>query len=137
MKRTLIDSTQQQSEISINKDIQAICSIHGEIHNYIELTKEVPPEDDNNIGDLELILRLYRRYGLDFALKLNGLFSLAILDELNSSFILLNDRFGLAHQVYWIQIGSRFYFSTHLKILLTLPEMKRDIDPEGLNLFLK
>jgi asparagine synthase (glutamine-hydrolysing) len=68
---------------------------------------------------------------------LNGLFSLAILDERDSTFFVLNDRFGLAHQVYWTQINSRFYFASHLKTLLSLPEIKREIDSEGLNLFLK
>ena len=88
-------------------------------------------------GDLDLILHLYRRYGPQFARKLNGLFSLAILDQSNNSFILLNDRFGMAHQVYWTIIGSRFYFATHLKSLLSCPGVQREIDMEALNLFLK
>jgi asparagine synthase (glutamine-hydrolysing) len=62
---------------------------------------------------------------------------LAILDERNSSLILLNDRFGMAHQVYWTIIGGRFYFATHLKSLLSCPGIRREIDTEALNLFLK
>jgi len=137
MKRICDDSINQQAKIVINNGIKAICLIHGEINNYQDLLKELSPEDRNWEGDLNLSIYLYRRYGLEFAKKLNGLFSLAILNERDSSFILLNDRFGLAHQVYWTQIGSRFYFATHLKTLLAIPEIKREINPEGLNLFLK
>jgi asparagine synthase (glutamine-hydrolysing) len=137
MKRICDDPINQQTKIAINNGLQAICLIHGEINNYQDLLKELSPEDRNCNGDLDLSIHLYRRYGVDFAKKLNGLFSLAILDERDSSFILVNDRFGLAHQVYWTTIGSRFYFATHLKTLLNLPEIKRDIDIEGLNLFLK
>jgi asparagine synthase (glutamine-hydrolysing) len=137
MKRVPNGSVTQRERIAADKELKAICLIHGEINNFQELTTEHLPEDVRCNGDLDLSIHLYRRYGPEFAKKLNGLFSIAILDERDSSFILLNDRFGLAHQVYWILIGSRFYFATYLKTLLACSEIKREIDPEGLNLFLK
>jgi asparagine synthase (glutamine-hydrolysing) len=137
MKRISNGSPTKQEKIAIDKGQQAIGLIHGEINNYQDLVREYLAEDVRCNGDLDLAFHLYRRYGSEFAKKLNGLFSLAILDQRDSSFILLNDRFGLAHQVYWTTIGSRFYFASHLKTLLALPEIKREIDPEGLNLFLK
>ena len=137
MKRTCNGSGYQQPQIAKNKELEALCIIHGEIHNYQNLLKEYLPKDIPCQGDLDLILHLYRHYGPTFARKLNGLFSLAILDLSDSSFILLNDRFGMAHQVYWTIIGSRFYFATHLKSLLSCPGIRREIDTEALNLFLK
>ena len=137
MERICNDPTSQQNEIGINNELKAISLIHGEMNNYENLLKEFLPNDTHCRGDLDLAIHLYRRYGLEFEKKLNGLFSLAILDQRDASFLILNDRFGLARQIYWTQIGSRFYFSTHLKTLLSLPEIKRQIDPEGLNLFLK
>ena len=127
----------QQSGITRNEKLQVLCLIDGEINNYKDLQNEFLTEKATCEGDLNLIIQLYRRDGPQFAKKLNGLFSLAVLDERDSSFILLNDRFGMAHQVYWAQIESRFYFATHLKTLLGIPDIKREIDPEGLNLFLK
>ena len=137
MKRTTNASPTQQEKIAINNELQVISLMHGEINNYQDLLKGSSFDDTRCGGDLDLLIHLYRRYGLEFAKKLNGLFMLVILDKRDSSFILLNDRFGLAHQVYWTQIGSRFYFATHLKTLLALTEIKREIDTEGLNLFLK
>jgi asparagine synthase (glutamine-hydrolysing) len=137
MKRISNRSPNQQMEIVRNSNLQAVSLIHGEINNYQSLIGEHLPKNVDCQGDLDLAIHLYRRHGPQFAKKLNGLFSLAILDEGDSSFILLNDRFGMAHQVYWAAIGSRLYFATHLKTLLTLPEIKREIDPEALNLFLK
>jgi asparagine synthase (glutamine-hydrolysing) len=137
MKRNAVGSVGQQSQIAVNKGLQAICSIHGEINNYKELLKEYPSEGERHNGDLDLAIRLYRTYGPEFIKKLNGLFSLALLDQRDSIFILLNDRFGLAHQVYWSMNGSIFYFATHLKTLLTISGIKREIEHEGLNLFLK
>ncbi|MDD1757914.1 MAG: hypothetical protein LUQ22_04195, partial [Methanotrichaceae archaeon] len=137
MKRVCNASNLQQNDIAINNERQVICLIHGEINNSQDLLKDLSPADRNSGRDLDLLVHLYWRHGSEFVKKLNGLFSLAILDQRDSSFFLLNDRFGLAHQVYWAQIGNRFYFATHLKALLALPEFKREIDFEGLNLFLK
>jgi asparagine synthase (glutamine-hydrolysing) len=137
MKRTNDGTPYQQQEIVQSGDLEGFGMIHGEIHNYQNLLKDYLPKDTRCQGDLDLILHLYPRYGPQFARKLNGLFSLAILDQSKSSFILLNDRFGMAHQVYWTMIGSKFYFATHLKALLSYPEVQREIDMEGLNLFLK
>jgi asparagine synthase (glutamine-hydrolysing) len=137
MKRTNDGTPYQQQEIAQSGDFEGFGMIHGEIHNYQNLLKDYLPKDTRCQGDLDLILHLYQRDGPQFARKLNGLFSLAILDQSKSSFILLNDRFGMAHQVYWTIIGSRFYFATHLKSLLSCPGVQREIDMEGLNLFLK
>ncbi len=136
MERICINST-NQGQIPSNSELNALCLIHGEINNYEGLKKEFLKENATLKKDLDLLIYLYRRYGLEFGKKLNGLFSLAILDQRDHSFYILNDRFGLAHQVYWTQLGSRFYFATHLKTLLTFPEIKREIAPQGLNLFLK
>jgi asparagine synthase (glutamine-hydrolysing) len=136
MKRNCDGSNYQQSEIVHDRELQALSLIHGEIHNYQNLFRELP-KDLICQGDLDLMLHLYQSYGPPFAKKLNGLFSLAILDQRKSSFILLNDRFGMAHQVYWTMIGSRFHFATHLKSLLSCPGVQREIDAEALNLFLK
>lgn len=137
MKRISDRSINQQEKIAINNGLQAICLFHGEIINYQDLLNEILQEKTSCNGDLDLAIYLYRRDGPQFARKLNGLFSLAILDQRDSSIILLNDRFGMAHQVYWTTIGGRFYFATHLKTLLALPEIKREMDFEALNLFLK
>jgi asparagine synthase (glutamine-hydrolysing) len=137
MKRICDDTINQQAEIAQNSELKVLSLIHGEINNYQSLVKECLPKDAACRGDLDLTIRLYRSYGPEFAKKLNGLFSLAILDEHDSSLTILNDRFGLVQQVYWAIIGTRFYFATHLKTLLTLPEIKREIDQESLNLFLK
>jgi asparagine synthase (glutamine-hydrolysing) len=43
----------------------------------------------------------------------------------------------MAHQIYWTIVDGRFCFATHLKTLLAYLGIQRQIDPEGLNLFLK
>ncbi len=137
MKRIGNSASYQLPQIAQNRELGALCLIHGEINNYENLLQEGLTGNPHCEGDLDLVLYLYCNLGPEFARKLNGLFSLAILDERNSSFILLNDRFGMAHQIYWAIIGNRFYFATHLKSLLACPGIRKEIDIEALNLFLK
>ena len=136
MKRICV-TDYQQAEIARSNDHGSLCLIHGEYHNYHDVLQRVLPEDLHCEGDLELALQLYRLHGPEFARKLNGLFCFAVLDQRERSLILLNDRFGMAHQVYWTIVNGRFYFATHLKTLLACPGIQREIDPDGLNLFLK
>ena len=136
MKR-ICEASFQQTAIAQNDAVQSLCLIHGEIHNFQEVLKEHLDVGAHCEGDLDLALQLYNRYGPQFAQKLNGLFSLAILDQKDQSLTLLNDRFGMAHQVYWTAISSRLYFATHLKTLLECPELRKELDVEALNLFLK
>lgn len=137
MRRICDGSGFQQSQIAYNREFETLCIMHGEIHNHPDLLQQFLSKNTCCSGDLDLVLHLYQQHGPRFAQKLNGLFSLAILDKRNSLLILLSDRFGMAHQLYWIRIGSRFYFATHLKTLLLGSGVQAEIDLEGLNLFLK
>ena len=136
MKR-ICEAPYQQPYIVQNNDLEGICLIHGEINNYESILQEGIQDDIPCKGDLDLALCLYRRRGPRFTQKLNGLFSLGILDKRERSFLLLNDRFGMAHQVYWTTVNGTFCFATHLKTLLAYPGIQREVDSEALNLFLK
>ena len=136
MKRICV-APSQQTRISRDEEHRFLCLIHGEIHNDLNTLAESLPEDARYDGDLDLVLHLYRRQGPVFARQLNGLFTFGILDQHEHSFILLNDRFGMAHQVYWATVNGTFCFATHLKTLLAYPGIQREVDSEALNLFLK
>jgi asparagine synthase (glutamine-hydrolysing) len=137
MKRSAGDAPWRQRDIAENSELDAVCLINGEIHNCAELRDDLNEEASSLAGDLDLALLLYRRHGRDFAKKLNGIFSLAILDRRESDFLLLSDRFGMARQVYWTTRGTRLFFATHLKTLLACPGVGKELDTEALNLFLK
>ncbi len=137
MKRPAGEVPRRQREIAGNRETGTACIINGEIHNCPELWDELGEDASSHAGDLDLALLLYLRHGRDFAKKINGLFSLGVLDSRDPSFRLYADRFGMARQVYWTTVGTRLFFATHLKTLLACPGVGKELDPEGLNLFLK
>ena len=128
----------QRSRVGVSDQGSVYAVLHGEIYNCDVLKEslagETGPGDES---DVDLVVRLYERHGEDLAQEVNGLFSAALWDKQNEKLLLLNDRFGLAHQVYWMRRDSGFAFATHLRSLMTLPDFNREIDHEALNLFLK
>jgi len=136
MKRIPNGQPDQQVHVAQDESQKTFCVMHGEIFNSKDLTGKQGTEGSLR-GDLDLFLHMYKKYGPSFAKKLNGLFSLAILDMKNANFTLLNDRFGMCHQMYYAIVSGRLCFATHLRTLLLIPYVKREVDPEALNLFLK
>ncbi|MRR36691.1 asparagine synthase, partial [bacterium] len=137
MQRAAADSVSRQTGVEHHADAGLTAVMHGEVNNYRELLSQHPPSGRPCHGDLDLALRMYRHNGAHFARFINGLFTIGILDERDKTFYLMNDRFGLAHQLYWTVVDGRLIFATHLKTLLTCPGVRRELDHEGLNLFLK
>ncbi|MFC1657371.1 asparagine synthetase B family protein [Candidatus Moduliflexota bacterium] len=137
MKRSPNGSPRRQTKVGVNRTQGIAAAIHGEIHNCGEIHEEGLSGGKDSHGDIDTVLHLYGKEGRGFARKLNGLFNIALVDEKGSTFYIMNDRFGMAHQVYWIVREGRLTFATHLKTLLLLPEVRREVDPESMNLFLK
>ncbi len=137
MKRPGSEREWGRNRIVNDTELGAACLINGEIHNCPELmdefgTKALPLPAISTWSSAST-----GKHGAGFAKRLNGLFSLAIMDHRDSSFHLLSDRFGMANQVYWTTTGTRLFFATHLKTLLACPGVRKSLDSDALNLFLK
>ena len=92
-----------------------ICN--GQIYNYLELKAENSEMVYLTKGDIEVALNMYRKYGLDFLQKLNGMYAGAIYDHVNSKIILFRDRFGIK-PIYYTEWENNFFFSSEIKPLL-------------------
>ena len=94
---------------------------NGEIFNFVELRRELEQLGDHfKTGtDSEVILRVYSRYGLDGFAKFNGMWAFALVDLPRRRIILSRDRFSIK-PLYYTRQGSRFYFASEIKQLLSL-----------------
>ncbi len=107
------------------------CSIicNGQIYNYIELREELKDEQFRTQGDMEVGLNAYRRFGIDFLNRLNGMYAGAIYDPREKKLLLFRDRFGIK-PLYYAQFGERFVFASEIKPLLAdsdiAPELNRE-----------
>lgn len=106
---------------------------NGEIYNCTELKKELKKSGVSfkTECDTEVVLYSYIVFGEKCVEKLNGIFAFAVFDEEKEKIFLARDRFGVKPFFYCVK-DSLFAFSSEIKSLLTLPEIKPVIDTKGL-----
>jgi asparagine synthase (glutamine-hydrolysing) len=141
---------QRLSIIDLNSGMQPMISengkivvvFNGEIYNFKELRKYLILNFSVKFktnSDTEVILIGYEILGKDFFQKLNGMFSIAIYDELDGKIILIRDRTGEKPLYYWSN-DNYFVFCSELKSLKKFWALnsivKPNISVEALNVYL-
>ena len=69
-------------------------------------------------SDCELPLHLYRKYGLDFARHLRGMYALALHDPAAGRLVLARDPFGIK-PLYYVETAQGFAFASEPKALVS------------------
>jgi len=108
----------------IYKDITVY--MNGEIFNYIELQEEHKDEYTCKSGsDVEIIPFLYKKYGLDFLDKLNGMFAIILIDDENKIKYLIRDRFG-EKPLFYNKNREELLFASEVKAIKKLKQLEID-----------
>ncbi len=111
---------------------------NGEIYNFPELKKEL--ESNGHVfhtkSDTEVIVHGYKQWGEDVFNHLNGMFGLAIWDDLKKKLILARDPMGIKLIYYKIE-SDRMLFGSEIRAILAGTGEKPRVDPTALNLFLR
>jgi len=133
---SIIDlNTGRQPLTNEDESLHLICN--GEIYNFLQLRSHL--EQKGHIfrtkSDNEVILHLYEDLGTKCLEKLRGMFAFALWNSREKSLFLARDRVGKKPLVYSIKDGEIF-FASELKALLLVPEIKKEVDPESVDLFL-
>ena len=112
---------------------------NGEIYNHDTLRKNLISLgyvfDDNCDGSI--IPAMYIEYGIDFVRKLDGMFSIAIIDEVNyeqAKLFILSDPIGIKSIYYsYVPNLNTLIFSSEIPPLLEFNICKNNIRPEAIN----
>jgi asparagine synthase (glutamine-hydrolysing) len=109
---------------------RSLCAImDGEFldsqHLVGQLTKKKSKFYENN--DVEVLLNLYQKIGLDFVHQVKGAYTVVIWDKREKRLILINDRYGL-RPLYYAHHRNRFLFSSKVAGILKDSEFNKKID---------
>jgi asparagine synthase (glutamine-hydrolysing) len=108
--------------------------VNGEIYNYLELKKEfIDSYEFKTSNDCEVIPLLYEKYGIDFLNKINGFFSIVIIDELKNKFFLIRDRYG-KKPLYFYKYLDSILFGSEIKSLKKITNLKANNEVIATNL---
>ncbi len=97
---------------------------NGEIFNYIELRRDLQRRGVRfrTASDTEVVLELYRTFGLDGIGMLNGQFAFAIWDADENALHLVRDRVGICPLFYTVQPDGIVFASEVKALLPALPQ---------------
>ena len=124
-----------------HQPMESICKqykivFNGEIYNHLDLRKKLSKKEFNGHSDTETIVNYIAEFGIDSVKDFNGIFSLAILDELNEKFYLVRDRYGVK-PLYYFQNKKNFGFSSEIRPLKELNDSSIDVNNLALMLKLR
>lgn len=116
-----------------NEDGSLQIVFNGEIYNFVELRKDLEGFGHRfkTKSDTEVIVHAYEQWGLDCVKRFNGMFAFAIWDRKKRELFLARDHLGIK-PLYYVQVGSRFLFSSEIKALMQDVDCPRDVDEEAL-----
>ncbi|MCQ6265481.1 asparagine synthase (glutamine-hydrolyzing) [Fictibacillus sp. WQ 8-8] len=106
---------------------------NGELYNTEDLRKELLKKGYRFEGhsDTEVLLISYIEWGESCIDHFNGIFAFAIWDSQKEKLFLARDRLGVKPLFYSIA-GGRLLFGSELKAILAHPDVKAELESEGL-----
>ena len=136
MRRLSIIDLSTGQQPAYNEDRSLVIVFNGEIYNYRELRKMLTAHGHvfTTESDTEVIVHLYEEKGVRAPSELQGMFAFAIYDIQKKELFLARDRLGKKPLYYTLQ-GSRFYFASELKSILTQCPGPFGIDVNAMNTY--
>lgn len=112
-----------------SEDGNLILTADARIDNRTELLSalSITTRPPGAIGDSELILEAYRKWGVNCPEKLLGDFAFVIWDARKQQLFCARDHFGVK-QLYYYRSEKVFLFASEIKALLCLPEVPRRLN---------
>ena len=133
---SIIDLASGQQPMT-DADGDVCVTYNGEIYNYRELRADLERHGHRfrTTSDTEVLVALYRQYGLDAFPRLNGMFACAFWDRRSAQLVLARDRFG-KKPLYYYQDGHRVLFGSEVKALLAFGGVERSVNLRALHEYL-
>jgi len=100
-----------------------IAVYNGEVYNFKEIRDKIIKESGatfNTNSDTEVIIEAFALWGTGFIHQLNGMFAIAIWDNLNNELHLFRDRMGIKPLFYYWD-EKQFIFGSEIKAFQVLP----------------
>jgi len=121
-------------------DLASGCQLvfNGEIYNFRELRRELEAcgRRFRSQGDTEVLLASYCEWGESCLERLRGMFAFALWDPARQTLLVARDRLGIK-PLYYAALPGRFVFASELRTVLASGLVARELDPTGLDSFLK
>lgn len=132
---TIIDLDEERGRQPHVSDDGRYMMVHnGEFYDFQRIRASMTAQGARfqSKSDSELVLQMYPHFGIEKTVEqLRGEFAFSIYDREEETMYLVRDRFGIK-PLYWTETEHGVVFGSELKVLFAHPDVKREIDSEGL-----
>lgn len=131
----IIDLNDRSNQPFFSDDLVLI--YNGEIYNYLEVKKELINENFvfQTDSDTEVVLCAYKKWGLDFVKKLDGMWTIAIYDRNKNKLILSRDFLG-EKPLFLYNRYNEITFGSEINYIFKLNKKKESLNFKKINQFL-
>ena len=128
------DDEEKQIPCSLKNDgVEYVICFDGLIYNSSEIRHEIEKRYNcsEKMGDPELVLRSFLRWGAGCLTRLNGIFAFSIWNSKTNELFLARDRFGIK-PLYFTAKNGCIIFASQIKGILANKNVDAVIDKTGL-----
>lgn len=133
---SIIDTSNAGHQPMLDPETGNCITYNGETYNFRELRHEIGDEFGpwRSSTDTEVVLRAYRKWGIEAFGKLRGMFALAIWDQRKRELVLARDPFSIKPLYYSTGYGTShlFMFASEVRALLASGQVARRVDRNGI-----
>src|SRR5262249_28699257 len=137
----IIDTSSAGHQPMVDAETGIGISYNGETYNFRQLRQEIGEQFGpwRSTTDTEVVLRAYRKWGLESLRHLRGMFALAIWDPITRELILARDRFGIKPLYYVASVDGdekRLVFASEIRAMIASGLIQRRLSPDGVASYL-
>ena len=110
---SILDLSTHANQPMVSACGRYVIVFNGEVYNFIEIRKQLQQFGYNfrTNSDTEVVLYAFHRWGHSCLDYFNGMWAMAIWDNLSNSLFLARDRFGIK-PLYYVNKHDQFIFSS-------------------------
>src|SRR5215213_11768964 len=133
----VIDTSPAGHQPMNDRDTGNWITYNGETYNFKQLREELADDlqEWRSNSDTEVVLRAYRKWGVDAFRRLRGMFALAIWDQGRQQLVLARDPLGIK-PLYYYGTNELFVFASEVRALLASGIVPRTLSVEGIDSYL-
>ncbi len=114
---SILDVSQAANQPFQNKAKTCTLVYNGEVYNYLDIKKNLPPYDYTSHSDTEVLLHAYLTHGKDALNLLDGMFAFAVYDTAKHQIFAARDRLGIK-PLYIAEDSQAIYLASEIKTIL-------------------
>jgi asparagine synthase (glutamine-hydrolysing) len=139
----ILDLSEAGAQPMVEAESGCAITFNGEVYNFREIRRELESVGERfaSSSDTEVVLKAYKKWGLETIPRLRGIFAMAIFDPRLRVVHLVRDQLGVK-PLYWTvtragHLGRAvFLFASEVRALLSSGLVERKLDPAGVASYL-